>query len=58
MGDFRPAPAGSPPALVLGYAQMPEPTIRAGVRELAKAVHAARQETSGFRSATTAPSSS
>ncbi len=44
MGDFRPAAAGSPPALVLGYAQMPEPTIRAGVRELAEAVHAARRD--------------
>ena len=41
MGEFRPAAAGSPPALVLGYAQMPEATIRAGVRELAEAVHAA-----------------
>ena len=43
MGDFRPAAAGSPPALVLGYTQMSEPSIRAGVRELAEAVHAARQ---------------
>ncbi|MGN6168797.1 MAG: PLP-dependent aminotransferase family protein [Solirubrobacteraceae bacterium] len=44
MGDFRPAAEGSPPALVLGYAQMPDPTIRAGVRELAEAVHAARHD--------------
>ena len=44
IGDFRPASGGSPPALVLGYAQMPEPTIRAGVRELAEAVHAARRD--------------
>src|SRR5262249_50601371 len=44
MGDFRPAGAGSTPALVLGYAQMPEPSIRAGVRELAEAVHAARRD--------------
>jgi GntR family transcriptional regulator/MocR family aminotransferase len=44
MGDFRPDAAGSTPALVLGYAQMPEPTILAGVRELAEAVHAARQD--------------
>ena len=44
IGDFRPASAGSRPALVLGYAQMPEPTIRAGVRELAEAVHAARRD--------------
>jgi hypothetical protein len=27
---------------VLGYAQMPEPAIRAGVHELAEAVRAAR----------------
>ena len=43
MGEFRHRAAGSPPALVLGYAQMPEPAIRAGVRELAEAVHAARR---------------
>jgi GntR family transcriptional regulator/MocR family aminotransferase len=43
MAEFRPATVGSPPALVLGYAQMPEPTIRAGVRALAEAVHTARQ---------------
>jgi GntR family transcriptional regulator/MocR family aminotransferase len=42
--DFRRAAGGSPPALVLGYAQMPEPSIRAGVRELAEAVHAARRD--------------
>jgi DNA-binding transcriptional MocR family regulator len=40
----RPASGGSPPALVLGYAQMPEPTIRAGVRDLAEAVRAARRD--------------
>ena len=33
------APAG----LLLGYAQMPEPAIRAGVHELAEAVRAARR---------------
>jgi hypothetical protein len=43
MGEFRHRAAGSPPALVIGYAQMPEPAIRAGVRELAEAVHAARR---------------
>jgi GntR family transcriptional regulator/MocR family aminotransferase len=43
IGEFRPAAAGSPAALVLGYAQMPEPTIRAGVRALVEAVHAARR---------------
>jgi GntR family transcriptional regulator/MocR family aminotransferase len=42
MGDYRPDPRGRPPALLLGYAQMPEPAIRAGVHELAKAVQAAR----------------
>jgi GntR family transcriptional regulator/MocR family aminotransferase len=43
VGEFRPDAAGSPPALVLGYGQMPEPTIRVAVRELAEAVHAARR---------------
>jgi GntR family transcriptional regulator / MocR family aminotransferase len=42
MGDYRPASRGRPPALLLGYAQMPEPAIRAGVHQLAKAVQAAR----------------
>jgi GntR family transcriptional regulator/MocR family aminotransferase len=42
MSDFRPAVAGRPPALVLGYAQMPEPAIRAGIHELAAALRAAR----------------
>jgi GntR family transcriptional regulator/MocR family aminotransferase len=42
MRDFRPDASGRPPALVLGYAQMPEPAIRAGVHELAIAVQAAR----------------
>ena len=42
MQDFRAAETDSPPALVLGYAQMPESAIRAGVRELAIAVRAAR----------------
>jgi GntR family transcriptional regulator/MocR family aminotransferase len=31
----------SPPTLLLGYAQTPEPTIKAGVREIAEAVRAA-----------------
>ena len=38
MSDF----GHRPPALVLGYAQMPEPAIRAGVQELAKAIQVAR----------------
>ncbi len=42
MSDFRPDASGRPPALVLGYAQMSEPAIRAGVHELALAVQAAR----------------
>ena len=42
MSDFRPDASGRPPSLVLGYAQMPEPAIRAGVHELAIAVQAAR----------------
>lgn len=42
MSDYRPHTRGRPPALLLGYAQMPEPAIRAGVHELAKAVRAAR----------------
>jgi GntR family transcriptional regulator/MocR family aminotransferase len=42
MSDYRPVSRGHPPALLLGYAQMPEPSIRAGVDELAKAVRAAR----------------
>ena len=41
-GGYRPDTPGRPPVLLLGYAQMPEPAIRAGVRELAKAVRAAR----------------
>ena len=42
MNDYRPDSRGRPPALLLGYAQMSEPAIRAGVHELAKAVRAAR----------------
>jgi GntR family transcriptional regulator/MocR family aminotransferase len=42
MSDYRPDRRGRPPALLLGYAHMPEPTIRAGVRVVAEAVRAAR----------------
>ena len=42
MTDYRPDTRGHPPVLLLGYAQMPEPAIRAGVHELGKAVRAAR----------------
>jgi GntR family transcriptional regulator / MocR family aminotransferase len=33
---------GGPPTLLLGYAQIPEPAIRPGVREIAEAIRAAR----------------
>jgi len=42
MSDYWPAPDGGSPTLMIGYAKMSEPTIRAGVRELAEAVRAAR----------------
>jgi len=42
MRDYWPKPSGGPPTLMLGYAKMSEPTIRAGVLELAEAVRAAR----------------
>jgi GntR family transcriptional regulator/MocR family aminotransferase len=42
MIDYRPEGAGDPPTLMLGYAKIPEAAIRAGVRELAEAVRAAR----------------
>jgi GntR family transcriptional regulator/MocR family aminotransferase len=41
MSDYR-ANADGPPTLMLGYAQVPEAAIRAGIRELAEAVRAAR----------------
>lgn len=50
MSDYRPDVADRPPALVLGYAQMPEPAIRAGIHELGKAIHAARIRTAGSSS--------
>jgi GntR family transcriptional regulator/MocR family aminotransferase len=43
MSDFRTGASTRPPALLLGYAQLPEPAIRAGVHELAQAVQAARE---------------
>jgi GntR family transcriptional regulator/MocR family aminotransferase len=43
MSDYRPDDHARPPALLLGYAQLPEPAIRAGVAELAEAVRAARR---------------
>ena len=47
MTDYQPEVAGRPPALVLGYAQMPEPAIRAGIHELGEAVRAARRRNPG-----------
>jgi GntR family transcriptional regulator/MocR family aminotransferase len=41
--DHRIASPAGPPTLLLGYGHAPEPTIRAGVRELAAAVHTARR---------------
>lgn len=40
ISDFGLATPGRPPTLILGYAQMPEDTIWAGVAQLAQAVHA------------------
>ncbi len=42
MSDYQPASRGRAPALLLGYAQMPEPAIRTGIHLLAEAVRAAR----------------
>jgi GntR family transcriptional regulator / MocR family aminotransferase len=57
MSDYRRDVAARPPALVLGYAQMPEPAIRAGVTEIAEAVRAARRRRSARAPATTASGS-
>ena len=44
MADYRPnLRHNGPPTLFLGFAQMSEDTIRAGIHELAHAVHATRQ---------------
>ena len=40
--DYAPHPAGDPPTLLLGYARIPEPAIRAGVGELAAIIHRLR----------------
>jgi hypothetical protein len=40
--DYRPDAAGDPPTLMLGYAETLGAAIRAGVREIAEAVPAAR----------------
>jgi GntR family transcriptional regulator / MocR family aminotransferase len=51
MNDYRPGARSRPPTLLLGYGQMPEHAIRAGVRELAIAVGAARTRATGTSSA-------
>jgi GntR family transcriptional regulator/MocR family aminotransferase len=38
MGDYRLTDGGGAPTLALGFGQMPEPTIRAGVAALAEVV--------------------
>jgi len=43
MSDYRMESRGEPPTLLLGYGQSPEPTIRSGVIEIAKAVRATRR---------------
>ena len=47
MTDYRADVAERAPGLVLGYAQMSEPAIRAGIHELGEAVRAARCRNSG-----------
>jgi GntR family transcriptional regulator / MocR family aminotransferase len=42
MSSHVAGPYDGPPILLLGYAAVPEPAIRPGVRELAEAVHATR----------------
>ena len=42
MSQHQATPASAAPILLLGYGQVPEPSIRAGVHELAEAVRAAR----------------
>ncbi|HEX3520054.1 MAG TPA: hypothetical protein VHT29_13560 [Solirubrobacteraceae bacterium] len=45
MSDYRAKDPGSPAVLLLGYAQMPEPSIRDGIHQLAGALRAARART-------------
>ena len=42
MSDYWPGDSSGPPTLMLGYAKMSEPTIRAGVHEIGEAVRATR----------------
>lgn len=47
MSDYRMGTKSGPPTLLLGYAQLPEATIRLGVAEFADAVRATRNKASG-----------
>ena len=42
MDSYRIDPRDQPPTLLLGYGQVSEPAIQAGISELAAAVHTAR----------------
>jgi GntR family transcriptional regulator/MocR family aminotransferase len=43
VGEYGPHADDAAPTLMLGYARMPEPTIRAGVKELAAVIRATRK---------------
>jgi GntR family transcriptional regulator/MocR family aminotransferase len=43
MLDYRPAPTGLSPTLILGYSQMSDNRIHNGIREIAACVHASRR---------------
>jgi GntR family transcriptional regulator/MocR family aminotransferase len=45
LGYYRQGPHEDPPTFMLGYAQLSEPAIRAGIRELGEAVRTARRST-------------
>jgi GntR family transcriptional regulator/MocR family aminotransferase len=42
INDYRASPRDDQPTLLLGYGQLPEPVIRAGVHELASAIQSTR----------------
>ena len=50
LGMYRAQPREEPATLLLGFAQMTEPTLEAGVDALAEAIAAARQASGGRRS--------
>jgi GntR family transcriptional regulator / MocR family aminotransferase len=47
MSEYRSAGHEGPPVLLLGYAQLPAPSIRAGIKQLADAVRASRVSLDG-----------